>query len=198
MESGRRQAAQGQSQPSGRSSVGWGLAMGVNAPHTSWLSAGRTDSVHSPILNPQPAEILALTLASSLEFSSPPHSPARPVSWRSHSGDLSPVLGGMHTRSFPGGSDSKESACSAEGLGLISGLGRFPGEENGYLLLYSCLENSTGRGAWKSGTPLSGWHFHFHILRIEAYRIQASRTVRSVGVRAVTEVLLRGSGMLDP
>ena len=35
---------------------------------------------------------------------------------------------------LPGGSDSKESACNAEGLGLILGLGRFPGEENGNLL----------------------------------------------------------------
>ena len=27
---------------------------------------------------------------------------------------------------FPGGSDSKESACKAEDLGLIPGLGRYP------------------------------------------------------------------------
>ena len=30
---------------------------------------------------------------------------------------------------FPGGSDGKESACNAGGLGLIPGLGRYPGEE---------------------------------------------------------------------
>ena len=30
---------------------------------------------------------------------------------------------------FPGGSDSKESACNAGELGLIPGSGRFPGEE---------------------------------------------------------------------
>ena len=35
---------------------------------------------------------------------------------------------------FPGGSDSKDSACNVEGLGLIPGLGKFPGEGNGYLL----------------------------------------------------------------
>ena len=29
---------------------------------------------------------------------------------------------------FPGGSDGKESACNAGELGLISGLGRSPGE----------------------------------------------------------------------
>ena len=30
-----------------------------------------------------------------------------------------------------------------------SGLGRSPGEENGNLLQYSCLENPTDRGAWR-------------------------------------------------
>ena len=49
---------------------------------------------------------------------------------------------------FPGGSESKESACNAGDLGLISGLGRSPGEGNGYTLQYSCLENSMDKGAW--------------------------------------------------
>ena len=48
---------------------------------------------------------------------------------------------------FPGGSESKESACNAGDLGLISGLGRSPGEGNGYPLQYSCLENSMDKGA---------------------------------------------------
>ena len=39
-------------------------------------------------------------------------------------------------------SDSKESICDAGDLDSISGLGRSPGEENGYLLQYSGLENS--------------------------------------------------------
>ena len=43
---------------------------------------------------------------------------------------------------FPGGSAGKESACNAGDLGLISGLGRSPGEGNGYPLQYSGLENS--------------------------------------------------------
>jgi len=43
---------------------------------------------------------------------------------------------------FPGGSDCKEFACSAGDLGLIPGLGRPPGEGNGYSLQYSSLENS--------------------------------------------------------
>ena len=49
---------------------------------------------------------------------------------------------------FPGGSESKESVCNAGDLGLISGLGRSPGEGNGYPLQYSCLENSMDKGAW--------------------------------------------------
>ena len=35
---------------------------------------------------------------------------------------------------FPGVSDAKESACSAEDRGSIPGLGRSPGEGNGYTL----------------------------------------------------------------
>ena len=49
---------------------------------------------------------------------------------------------------FPGGSDSKESACNVGDQGLIPGSGRSPGEGNGYLLQYSCLADSMGRGAW--------------------------------------------------
>ena len=43
---------------------------------------------------------------------------------------------------FPGGSESKQSACNAGEPGSISGLGRSPGEGNGYPPHYSCLENS--------------------------------------------------------
>ena len=42
---------------------------------------------------------------------------------------------------FPGGSDGKESACSAGDLGLIPGSGRSPEERNGNQLHYSCLGN---------------------------------------------------------
>ena len=53
------------------------------------------------------------------------------------------MLGG-----FPGGSDSKESACNEGDVVSISESGRSPGEGNGYPLQYSCLENSMDRGAW--------------------------------------------------
>ena len=47
----------------------------------------------------------------------------------------------------------KESACSvgdASDLSSIPGSGRSPGEGNGYLLQYSCLENPVDRGAWQT------------------------------------------------
>ena len=51
---------------------------------------------------------------------------------------------------FPGGSDGKESTCNVEDLGLIPGLGRSPGEGNGYPLQYSYLENSMDRESWQA------------------------------------------------
>ena len=59
--------------------------------------------------------------------------------------------------------DGKESACNAGDPGSIPESERSPGEGNGYLLQYSCLENAMNRGAWgatvlgvtKSRTQLS-------------------------------------------
>ena len=74
---------------------------------------------------------------------------------------------------FSGGSDSKESAYNAGDPGSVPGLGRSPGEENGYPFQYSCLVNSVDRGAWqatihgvsKSQTRLS--NFSYLCLSIE-------------------------------
>ena len=68
---------------------------------------------------------------------------------------------------YIGSSDGKASACNVGDLGLIPGSGRSPGEENGNLLQYSCVENAKDRGAWratvygvaKSRTRLSNFHF---------------------------------------
>ena len=49
---------------------------------------------------------------------------------------------------FPGGSDSKESACSAGDLGSIPGLGRSLRGGNGDPFQCSCLGNSMDRGTW--------------------------------------------------
>ena len=51
---------------------------------------------------------------------------------------------------FAGGSNGKESACSAGDPGSIPWLGRSPGEGNGNPLQYSCLGNSMDRGAWQA------------------------------------------------
>ena len=44
----------------------------------------------------------------------------------------------------------KESACKAGDPGLISVLGRPPGEGNDNPLQYSCLENPMDRGTWQA------------------------------------------------
>ena len=51
---------------------------------------------------------------------------------------------------FPGGSDGKESACNAEDLGSITGLGRSLGGGQGNPLQYSFLENPHGQGTWQA------------------------------------------------
>ena len=47
---------------------------------------------------------------------------------------------------LPCGSNGKEYACNSGDLGLIPGLGRYPGEGNGKPLQYSCQENFMDRG----------------------------------------------------
>ena len=59
---------------------------------------------------------------------------------------------------FGGGQGPKKTSLVAQMVknlpamweALFSGLGRSPGEGNGYPLQYSCLENSTDRGAWRA------------------------------------------------
>ena len=59
-------------------------------------------------------------------------------------------LDAIPTLGFPGGSDSKQAACTVGDLSLIAGLGTSPGEGNGYPLQYSYLENSMDREAWQA------------------------------------------------
>ena len=44
----------------------------------------------------------------------------------------------------------KETACNAGVAGSITGSGRYPRVEHGNPLQYSCLENPTDRGAWRT------------------------------------------------
>ena len=69
----------------------------------------------------------------------------------------------LNGRGFPGGSDSKESACNVGDLSSIPGLGRSPGEGNSYHSQYSGLEKSMDcrvHGITKSWTQLSDFPFH--------------------------------------
>ena len=53
---------------------------------------------------------------------------------------------------FSGGSDDKES-CSAGDLGLIPGLGRYPGGRYGNPHQHSCLENPCGQRSLAGCSP---------------------------------------------
>ena len=56
----------------------------------------------------------------------------------------------ININSFPGGSDSKDSACNVGNQSLIPRLGRSPGEANGNPPQYYCLENPMDGGAWQA------------------------------------------------
>ena len=60
------------------------------------------------------------------------------------------------TLGFPGGSDNKESTCSAGDLGSISGLGWSPGEGHDNPLQYSYLENPHGQRGLRGYSPRGG------------------------------------------
>ena len=59
----------------------------------------------------------------------------------------------IYRTDFLGGAVVKNppaNAGDARNVGLIPGLGRFPGGGNGNSFQYSCLENSMDKGAWWS------------------------------------------------
>ena len=59
----------------------------------------------------------------------------------------------LHHMGFPGGSDSRESACNVGDLALIPGLGRSPGGGHGNTLQYSYLENPHGQRCLAGYSP---------------------------------------------
>ena len=75
------------------------------------------------------------------------HSRVRKVSWRRDKLPTPIVIG------FPGGSDGKESAYNAGGLGSIPGLGRSLGGGHGNPLQYSCLESPHGQRSLAGYSP---------------------------------------------
>ena len=101
-------------------------------------------------------------------------------------------------RSFPSGSDGKESACSAGDLGLISGSVRSSAEGNGYPLWYSGLENPMDGGAWwatvqeiaKSWTRLSNFTFTFTLLLGRKAMTNLDSVLKSTDITWPTKVRL--------
>ena len=68
-------------------------------------------------------------------------------------------------------------AGNVRDIGSIPGLGRSPGEGNGYPLQYSCLKNCMDRGAWwatvhrVTGLDTTEVTEHTHVLNTGAGRI---------------------------
>ena len=82
----------------------------------------------------------------------------------------------IQCRGFPGGSDSKESACDAGTLGSIPGLGRSHGGEHDNPLQCSCLKNIpwTGKpgGLQSTGSQRAGHDWatkHKHTIQCKCY-----------------------------
>jgi len=75
---------------------------------------------------------------------------------------------------FSCGSAGKESTCNVGDLGSIPGLGRSPGEGNGYPLQYSGLENSMDfvvHGVAKSRTGLNDFDFHSQKMKVRVREV---------------------------
>ena len=90
----------------------------------------------------------------------------------------------------PNSSAGKESACNVGDPGSIPGLGRSPGEEKGYPLQYSSLENSMDcivQGFAKSWTWLNDFHFS-HLgnpaTKVVYYKIYLDESKISLGNEA--------------
>ena len=99
---------------------------------------------------------------------------------------------------FPGASDGKESACDVGDLGSVCGLGRSPGEGNGYPLQYFCLESPIDRSAWQAtahGVRVRhDWvtkHTHMHIC-------SAPQAVPDTDTTTTTKSLQSCTTLCDP
>ena len=84
--------------------------------------------------------------------------------------------------------DLPANAGDARDTGSISGLGRSPGEGNGNLLQYSCLENSVARGAW--WTTVQGATKSWTWLSTQRYILIIWFKVVHVDFGHLTEVML--------
>ena len=106
----------------------------------------------------------------------------------------------VYIKPLLGGSDGTESACNAEDLGLIPGLGTSPGEGHGNPLHYSCLDNSMGRGIWGATvhevteSDMTEWLtcmymlvYLFHLFHVCKYLLIVIQSPLSVGFAGLLE-----------
>ena len=100
---------------------------------------------------------------------------------------------------FPGGSDCKESTCSAEDPGSIPGSWRSPGEGNGNPFQYLCLENPMDRAAWLrsmgSQRVRHDWVTSLHFIYVSGDSLVA-QTVKNPPTMQETQV--QSLGQEDP
>ena len=85
--------------------------------------------------------------------------------------------------SSPGGSEVKVSACNAGDLGSIPRLGRSPGEEKGYPLQCSGLDNSMDcivYGVTKSQTWMRDFHFVYHVYTVVMFEKMIPRPYNKI------------------
>ena len=104
---------------------------------------------------------------------------------------------------FPGGSDSKESACNAGDVSSIPGLGRPLGEGNGFPLQYSCQGNPTDREArqaivhcvTKVRHDLGTEHHHHHHLWELGLKVHKHGTSLDAQWLECSAFIAKGSGL---
>ena len=94
----------------------------------------------------------------------------RKIPWRRDRLPTSVFLG------FPGGSDCKESTCSAGDPGSIPGLGRCRGGGHGNPLQYFCLENPHGQRSL-AGYSLCGHKESDTTERLSTAQVSANGTI---------------------
>ena len=113
-------------------------------------------------------------------------------------------------RSFPGGSNGKESAYNVGDLASIPGLGRSQGGGHGNHLQYSCLENCHGQKSllgcspWghkelDTTEPLSSVHSTLvcHEASLVAQMVKNLPTVWETGVQSLGQEYPLGKGMAN-
>ena len=90
-----------------------------------------------------------------------------------------------NTLGFPDDSDGKESACNMGIPSLFPGLGRSPGEGNGYPLQYSCLENSMNRRAWWATVygVAKTWQVVWQVVRHDKTKGEIKSKIQTPGQR---------------